>query len=449
MHSKSKFFKNFTGLLLIVIFFNSIVTVSAAEKSDYELEGFLRPLYLKILKRCKSGTSIGQGSIAAESDILALFIIAKGIDFLQEYSRDHTVLNLTKGVLPALKECNIAPNEEVPADKEQELINQMGVDTIITGRVKRNKNGKWVLTMGFGGGTNRNEKEIESDPLDNQAMLRLIDRARAWYENLPDDERSTIKPPPEKQLSLKEAEDDIVYIPPDTSTKVGFYYENIRHLKSTMQLSETLFFAIYDHVKNNPIASMKPALVVFSPDTVLAVLGDNIDNINGVTRSIDGNTFFVYDDNGLVVEYSLESFTEVSRYKNIRSVKQIAFAEGDLLITNPGGIGSKIFDMKTKTEAKVNNKNIKIIDIQASIKTPYRMEVTNNNTIHLFDGNGDEKIQVALYNDGEYGYLLNNRKSFGGTKFIDRHIVVIEYNKEERFMTPADNKLKTKTDNRI
>lgn len=434
------------GVLMLI----TLNTVFAAQEPD-GFQGYIKPVLLKIIPLITPNTLLATGPIEFHIDptnimytewgdkkytasfiekALTLSIMMYEGAFIQANSQI-IVLNLVKGVLPVLKDMKIQPNEAVSDETGQVMLNKMNVDTLILGKLVE-KDGKWLFSLSAG------DMEIESDPLDHEAVIRLI---RKSVEDMEKPDKKPDKPPePQKEPQPTQATTPAPII--DKSSKLSFRSPELRPAKQGVVVADGVYVSVYDYSNNNASASTKPTMIVFSKNNVKKIINeDHTDQVNGIIPST--GVFFSYADDGLVICYSIADLKEKCRFVNGRPVKTAVLTTDGYIITNPGNKESKTFDVNTRTERKEPlNYEIK------EVKFKERIEIRHG-LVSVIDSANKEIAQLGYYRDGQYGIIFDDKKHYSGSETIERHLNVTEHGKSERLWSPTEKNMKKISDNAV
>jgi hypothetical protein len=438
--------------LSVVLIALCINTRLSAEETDV-ITGFLRPVYINLANLIPPGTLVGHGpmevnigednilysetGLSREKDaeylklILSVFTMTYGTAFLQENT--HLVmLTQRMGVLPILNRLKIMPYDHVTEESGQLILNNLGVDHLIVGQLL-NVDGKWIIRFDDGNGNS-----VESDLLDQEAMVRLIKRAKEYFEG----QEKSDPPDDTKEVKEENPPTDEASLPVDRANKVIFRTDGIRSPSFENYLNANTFIAVYPPIRNSANASTQASFIIFNQDAKIIKTNNNShkDTINGVLINADIDEFYTYSDDGVVIAHSLSTFNELYRLVNTRPVKTLSLTHNGFLITNPGNSDSKTFSVVTKAEVRqqsaadsiLQNKDV-ISDINFNIR---------NGIIVANKKDGSELFQLAFFLDNEYGIIFQNSKKYSGSNLIEHHLDILEYNRPVRPFEKKDRDMR-------
>ncbi|WP_461256591.1 hypothetical protein [Treponema sp. R80B11-R83G3] len=437
----------FIGVLMLI----TLNTVFAAQEPD-GFQGFIKPVLLKIIPLIKPNTLLATGPIEFHIDpsnvlftefgdkkysaafverALTLSIMMYEGAFIQANS-SIIVLNLVKSVLPVLNDMKIDPNSFVSDETGYVMLDRMGVETLLLAKLIE-KNGKWIFMLSAG------DVDLESDPLDREAVIRMIRKSVEEMEKK-DDKIPVPRPEKEPQPNQQATAPSPII---DKTSKLSFRTPEIRPAKQGVVVADGIYVSAYDYANNNASASTRPTMIVFTKNNVKRIINEgHTDSINGIIPST--GVFFSYADDGLVIGYSSSDFKEQYRFNNGRPVKTAVLTTDGYIVTNPGNMGSKIFDINTRAERKEPLLNY---DEVKDLKFKERIEIRHG-LVSVIDSANKEIAQMGFYLDGQYGLIFNDRTNYLGSETIERHLNVTDYGKSERLWTPTDRNMK-KIDNAV
>jgi len=359
-----------------------------------------------------------------------------GTEFLQKTTQ-LIMLSQRMSVMPVLNRLRINPYDHVTEESGQRILNNLGVDYLITGKLL-NVAGKWIIRLDDGNGNS-----IDSDPLDREAMISLIKKAK---EGIKKDEKKDKERDKEPETPPKDViTPNQASLPrPDLSNKVIFRTEGIRSHSFTDNINADISIAVYPPKRNSPNASAQAGFIIFNnkePKILSVNLKVHKDVINGVLVNSDIDQFYTYSDDGVVIAYSSKTFEELYRLNNIRPVKTLSLTNNGFLVTNFDDSGSKVFSIATKSEVK---QQIAADNIRQKTKITSDVNITarDDGIMSAYGKDGGELFQLALFLDNEYAIIFRNSKKYSGSNLIGYHLDILEPSMPKRRFQEKDRDMR-------
>jgi len=436
--------------LLAIVLAVMVLFLSAETLEEDTFSGFIRPVCIRLANLLPPGSLVAVGPIKVSitednilfselglspektvefaNDALSTYIMAYITNFLQNNTH-LSLMNLPMAVLPALDRLKIQTHDDVNEETGLKIMNALNVDNLIVGEFI-NVNGKWIFRIGVG------NNSIDSEQFDHEAMLRLLRRAKDWYEGV---EKNSGTTPPESTQQERSTQTHQETLWPGAAITLAFRPENLRPASFTIALNADTFISVYAPLRNTANSSTQPSFIVFNKDGVVKLNDSDFrDTINGVLSNQERGEFYVYSDDGKVIAYSLSTFDELYRINNVRPVNTISLTRNNCLVTNPGTAGSKVFSLATKAEVRGA---AGALIASAAVNTG-SLSLTVVEGIVIMSDNGKEHLRLAYYRDGSFGIIKNEQRQYNGTDLIEHHLDVIERNRPIRPFRQSDRNMR-------